>query len=188
MGWSGNINYDYKRSSTFIADETYIKVKGIKGFVWFVMDAVSRSVIGYHVSDNRGVGACILAMRMAFGKLKKLPDDFKFIADGYSAYPLAAQQFALRKDDPLKFDIAQVIGLTNNDAVTKEHRTFKQIVERLNRTFKSSYLVTPVVTTISMALITRSLYGLLITISFALIPFAVVSRRSIIFSLWIPPT
>ena len=132
-------NYDYKRSSTFIADETYIKVKGIKGFVWFVMDAVSRSVIGYRVSDNRGVGACILAMRMAFGKLKKLPDDFKFIADGYSAYPLAAQQFALRKDDPLKFDITQVIGLTNDDAVTKEHRPFKQIVERLNRTFKSSY-------------------------------------------------
>ena len=132
-------NYDYKRSSTFIADETYIKVKGVKGFVWFVMDAVSRSVIGYRVSDNRGVGACILAMRMAFGKLKKLPDDFKFIADGYSAYPLAAQQFALRKDDPLKFDITQVIGLTNDDAVTKEHRPFKQIVERLNRTFKSSY-------------------------------------------------
>ena len=56
---------------------------------------------------------------MAFGKLKKLPDNFKFIADGYSAYPLAVQQFALRKEDPLKCDITQVIGLTNDDAVTK---------------------------------------------------------------------
>lgn len=132
-------NYDYKRSDTFIADETYIKVKGIKGYIWFVMDAVSRAVIGYRISDNRGVGACILAMRMAFGKLKALPEKFRFIADGYSAYPLAAQQFALREDNPLEFDITQVIGLTNDDAVTTEFRPFKQIVERLNRTYKASY-------------------------------------------------
>ena len=32
-------------------------------------------------------------MRMAFRSLKKLPENFRFIADGYSAYPLAAQQF-----------------------------------------------------------------------------------------------
>jgi hypothetical protein len=34
-------------------------------------------------------------MRMAFKHLKELPEKFKFIADGYSAYPLAAQQFLL---------------------------------------------------------------------------------------------
>ena len=37
------------------------------------------------------------------------------------------------------FQITQVIGLTNDDAVSKEHRPFKQIVERLNRTYKASY-------------------------------------------------
>ena len=132
-------SYPYKRSNTFIADETYVKVKGIKGYIWFVLDAVSRSVLGYRVSDNRGVGACILAMRMAFGKMSKLPDDFRFVADGYSAYPLAAQQFALREEDPLEFDITQVIGLTNDDAVSAEFRPFKQIVERFNRTYKTSY-------------------------------------------------
>lgn len=135
-------NYDYKISNTMVADETYIKVKGIKGYVWFIMDAISRSILGYQVSDNRGVGPCILAMRMAFKNLKKLPEKFRFIADGYSAYPLAAQQFALRKKNPLKFDITQVIGLTNDDAVTKEFRPFKQLIERLNRTFKASYRVT----------------------------------------------
>ena len=30
------------------------------------MNAATRSIIGYQVSDNRGVGPCILAMRMAF--------------------------------------------------------------------------------------------------------------------------
>ena len=33
-------------------------------------------------------------MRMAFDKFKEFPGKaLKFIADGYSAYPLAAQQF-----------------------------------------------------------------------------------------------
>lgn len=132
-------HYDYHTSNTFVADETYIKVRGIKGYIWFIMDAFSRSVIGYQVSDNRSVSPCILAMRMAFRKIKELPHSFKFIADGYSAYPLAAQQFALRDFSPLKFDITQVIGLSNDDEVSKEFRPYKQMVERLNRTFKASY-------------------------------------------------
>lgn len=131
-------NYDYKKSEIFIADETYIKVRGVKGYIWFIMDAVSRSVIGYEVSDNRSVGPCILAMRKAFRGIKEIPKNFKFIADGYSVYPLSAQQFSL-KDKPLKFDITQVIGLANNDEVSKEYRPYKQIVERLNRTFKETY-------------------------------------------------
>ena len=132
-------NYNYPKSSVFTADETYIKVRGIKGFIWFIMDAASRSIIGYRVSDNRGVGPCILAMRQAFLHLKELPKNFKFIADGYSAYPLAAQQFDLESKGKFKFDITQVIGLTNDDEVSKKHRPYKQMIERLNRTYKMSY-------------------------------------------------
>jgi transposase-like protein/uncharacterized protein YbaR (Trm112 family) len=135
------VNYPYERSETLIGDETYIKVRGVRAFVWFVMDAASRSIIGFRVSATRAVGDCILAMRMAFGNMSELPEDFRFIADGYSAYPLAAQQFELREDNPLKFDITAVIGLTNLDAVSEMFRPYKQIVERLNRTFKASYRV-----------------------------------------------
>ena len=135
-------NYDYEPSNTMTADETYIKVRGVKGYVWFIMDAVKRSILGYQVSDNRGVGPCILAMRMALRNFKeKLPQGFKFIADGYSAYPLAAQQFFIKYGKRFKFDITQVIGLTNDDAVSKEFRPYKQLIERLNRTFKASYRV-----------------------------------------------
>jgi transposase-like protein len=133
--------FDYKPSNNLVADETYIKVKGIKGYIWFIADAITRSILGYQVSDTRAVGPCILAMRMAFSKFKEFPGKaLKFIADGYSAYPLAAQQFAIHEDK--HFDITQVIGLTNDDAVSKEFRPFKQLIERLNRTFKSSYRVT----------------------------------------------
>lgn len=134
-------NYDYQTSKVFTADETYIKVRGVKGYIWFIMDAAKRSIIGYQVSDNRGVGPCILAMRMAFRHMKELPEKFRFIADGFSAYPLAAQQFFHEFGDKFKFDITQVIGLTNDDEISKEFRPYKQMIERLNRTFKSSYRV-----------------------------------------------
>ena len=132
-------NYNYGTGNVFTADETYIKIRGVKTYIWFIMDAAKRSIIGYQVSDNRGVGPCILAMRMAFRHLKELPKNFKFIADGYSAYPLAAQQFFLELGDAFKFDITQVIGLSNDDEVSKKFRPYKQMIERLNRTYKASY-------------------------------------------------
>ncbi len=64
----------------------------------------------------------------------------KFIADGYSTYPLAAQQFKIEKGWDVS--ITQVIGLTNDDEVSKKFRPFKQLIERLNRTFKESYRIT----------------------------------------------
>jgi len=131
--------YPYEKGSAFAADETYIKVRGIKGYIWLIIDAATRAIIGYQVSDNRGVGPCIMAMRMAFQHLKELPKDFRFIADGYSAYPLAAQQFFHEFGEKFKFEITQVIGLTNDDAVSKEFRPYKQMIERLNRTYKASY-------------------------------------------------
>ena len=82
--------------------------------IWCIMDAASRSIIGCQVSDNRSVGSCILAVQMAFQHFKELPKNFKF-------------------------SITQVIGLTNDDEVSKEFRPYKQMIERLNRTYKASY-------------------------------------------------
>ncbi len=131
--------YPYEKGDVFIADETYIKIRGIKTYVWFIMSVASRSILGYQVSDTRSVGPCILAMRMAFRGISKLPKQFKFIADGYSAYPLAAMEFLRKFGNDFAFSITKVIGLTNKDAVSKEYRPFKQMVERLNRTYKASY-------------------------------------------------
>ena len=55
------------------------------------------------------------------------------------AYPLAAQQFFHEFGEKFKFEVTQVIGLTNDDAVSKEFRPYKQLIERLNRTYKASY-------------------------------------------------
>jgi len=58
------------------------------------MDALKKSILGYQISNTRDVGPCILAMRMAFSKFRKFPGKaLKFVADGYTAYKLAQQQF-----------------------------------------------------------------------------------------------
>lgn len=134
-------SYDYDPSNELVADETYVKISGVKAYVWLIMDKATRSILGYHVSTSRDVGPCVLTMRMAFDKFKEFPGRaLKFIADGYSAYPLAAQLFKLEKDWDVF--ITQVIGLTNDDAVSKKYRPFKQLIERLNRTFKETYRIT----------------------------------------------
>ena len=51
-------SYDYKPSNILSADETYIKKLGAKHYVWFIMDACKKSIIGYQVSDTRAVGPC----------------------------------------------------------------------------------------------------------------------------------
>ena len=46
-------NYDSGSSKVFTADETYIKVRGFRGYIWFIVDAAKRSIIGYryHLSE-----------------------------------------------------------------------------------------------------------------------------------------
>ena len=133
-------NFDYKPSNHFAADETYTKVKGVRHYVWFAMDALKKSILGYQISDTRDIGPCVLAMRMAFSKFKEFPGKaLKFAADGYTTYKLAQQLFA---ENGMDFNLIQVIGLTNDDPVSTEYRWLKQIIERLNRTIKFSYQVT----------------------------------------------
>ena len=83
------------------------------------MDTCKKSILGY--SDTKAADPCILAMRMAFDKFQKFPEKaLNFIANGYSTYPLAKQQFELEENK--EFNLTQVIGLTNEDAVSEEFR------------------------------------------------------------------
>ncbi len=133
-------SYDYKPTPYLAADETYVKVKGVTHYVWIIMDAIKKSILGYSVSETRTLEPCLHAMKMAFDKFSVFPGmALKFIADGYPIYKLAQVQFALEK---MAFPLTQVIGLTNDDPISKEYRWIKQIIERLNRTFKASYRVT----------------------------------------------
>lgn len=131
------LDFDYRPSNFLAADETYVKVKGINHYVWFVMDAIKKSITGFSVSSERSLAPCMLAMRRAFAKFREFPGSaLKFIADGYPIYKLAQLQFSMNGMD---FPLTEVAGLTNDDPVSTEYRWVKQVIERLNRTFKFSY-------------------------------------------------
>jgi hypothetical protein len=45
--------YHYEKRDVFTADEIYIKIRGIKTYVWLIMNIATRSILGYQVSDHR---------------------------------------------------------------------------------------------------------------------------------------
>lgn len=135
-------NYNYSLSSTITGDETYIKVLGKNHYVFFFSDPIKKTITSYRIFENRdALNACIsiyntmVKYRDTNGSLR-LPKDMTFITDGNPIYN-AAQLFF--QQHSLNFDLVQVIGVSNKDKVSKENRPYKQIEERLNRTFKQNY-------------------------------------------------
>ncbi len=133
-------HYPYELSDQFCGDETYIRIKGKWNYLIFFFDAINKIILSDHVSAHRDTDAAIEALREALVKINlEERENINFIVDGNPIYLLAQQYFA--KHD-IKFDITQVIGLTNEDEVSQEYRWLKQTIERLNRSFKSDYRVT----------------------------------------------
>lgn len=129
-------NYPYELSDSFCSDETYIKVYGKWQYIFFFFDAVKKIILSYHVSPNRDTPSAIKAINDVLTKMDTIPDNLNFVVDGNPIYLLAKHYFY---QQGINFDITQVIGLTNDDPVSKKNRPLKQIIERLNRTFKKSY-------------------------------------------------
>jgi putative transposase len=125
-------------------DETYIKVCGQHGYVFFFISAVRRTITAYHVADSRGTLPATIAMREATRTAR--PDQMiVLITDGNPAYPdgihfLNAQRLASQTatETPANQLLThhKVIGLQNLDSESEEFRPYKQLIERLNRTYK----------------------------------------------------
>jgi Transposase and inactivated derivatives len=132
-------HYPYELSGHYCGDETYLRVNGHWHYLFFFFDTVKKIILSYPVSANRDTLTAIKAIDSVLTKMKKIPEDLTFIVDGNPIYLLAQQFFAQHE---VAFDIKQVIGLTNEDPVTAEYRPLKQVIERLNRTFKGNYRAT----------------------------------------------
>ncbi|WP_229733711.1 DDE-type integrase/transposase/recombinase, partial [Compostibacillus humi] len=132
-------NYPYELSNSFCGDETYIRVKGRWHYLFFFFDAVKKIILSYPVSPNRDTLSAIKALDQVLQKFKEIPENLTFVVDGNPIYILAQHYFA---QHDIHFDIHKVIGLTNDDPVSTEYRPLKQIIERLNRSFKGNYRAT----------------------------------------------
>ncbi|WP_153017539.1 DDE-type integrase/transposase/recombinase, partial [Heyndrickxia sporothermodurans] len=129
-------HYPYELSDQFCGDETYIRVNGKWHYLFFFFDAVKKIVLSYRVSPNRDTASAIQAINDVLLKMEEIPENLTFVVDGNPIY-LLAQHFFAQND--ISFDVKQVIGLTNEDPISTEYRPLKQIIERLNRTFKGNY-------------------------------------------------
>jgi transposase-like protein len=130
-----SFNLKHKGSIDPVAagDETYIKVLGKHHYVFFFISSQSLKITAYHVADNRGTLPAIIAMKEAL-RTAAADLDVILVTDGNPSYPAGIHYLNAQADPPIQHK--KVIGLQNLDAESTEWRALKQLIERLNRTFK----------------------------------------------------
>jgi transposase-like protein len=122
--------------SQIIGDETYIRITDQWGYTWFVIGAQSKAVWAFNISDNRGVLPALSILTKVMENLpENTPSSIEFIADGNPSYDAAILAFNTKNDDK-SIKRLKVIGLSNDDDESKQYRPLKQLIERLNRTYK----------------------------------------------------
>jgi len=131
-----NENYKYDLSDHITMDETYIKVSARTNYVFFASDTIKKIITSYRIFSNRNTKNAITSIYGTIKKYKVIPENLTFITDGNPIYN-AAQVFFTLND--IKFDLHQVIGISNKDETSALYRPYKQAEERLNRTYKQNY-------------------------------------------------
>jgi transposase-like protein len=116
-------------------DETYIKIAGKNAFVFLFISAKNHKITAYQVADNRETLPATIAMNEAI-RTADPNQKLTLITDGNPSYTSAVMFLNEHRDKDRQITLKQVIGLQNLDEISTEFRPFKQIIERLNRTFK----------------------------------------------------
>ncbi len=131
-----NLRYKAPVGRTAVGDETYIRVSGKHQFAFLFLDPDSHQITAYHVAAERDTLAATVSMNEA---ARTLPEDqaLHFITDGNPAYVAALHHLnAQCPDTQPRHTLSQVLGLENLDDISTQYRPFKQLIERLNRTYK----------------------------------------------------
>ena len=129
-----NLKYKGDIDNLNAGDETYIKVKGVWHYAWFFICSISKKISAYHFSDNRGEKAAITTM-LETVRTAKQDQDITMVTDGNPSYQ-AGLHFINKQNKQLSLSLKKVIGLQNLDDESEQYRAYKQMIERLNRTYK----------------------------------------------------
>lgn len=128
--------YPYKLSHTLCGDETYIKVRGKNHYVFFWSDPVTKIITSYTIYRVRDTECACKSIYECLCHYQEIPEDLTLITDGNPIYNGAQVFFDI---NGIRFDLHQVIGVKNLDEESQKYRPYKQIEERLNRTYKQNY-------------------------------------------------
>jgi len=117
-----------------VGDEVYSKVAGNNWYTFLFLSPLRRKITSYHCSPDRNEQAATTALREAIRTVPKNIPQVTVVTDGLSSYVPAAQY--LNRTENVNLLHKQVIGLQNLDTVSEKYRPFKEMIERLNRTFR----------------------------------------------------
>ena len=69
-------------SDEWHADETVVKIAGVKHYIWYIIDSETRFVIGFHLSPHRDSPQAV----SLFSEVVQLGKPSAIVSDRYSAY------------------------------------------------------------------------------------------------------
>ena len=122
------------------ADETYIKVEGYTRYTWLILEQQHRAICGYNLSDTRGTEPALALLNSCYGPPESPKCDAgELVTDGLPSYDSAVVAYntaAIKAAGEAVITKHTVIGLQDLDPESEAYREFKQLVERLNRTYK----------------------------------------------------
>ncbi|MDP8235660.1 MAG: DDE-type integrase/transposase/recombinase [Candidatus Erginobacter occultus] len=125
---------------TCAADETYIKVEGDTHYTWFIISQIRRAICGYNVSDSRDIEPALALLSNCYGSPQSPKcESGDLVTDGLPSYDSAVVAYNVKARQSSGQSLLTkhtVIGLKNLDPESETYRVFKQLIERLNRTYK----------------------------------------------------
>jgi transposase-like protein len=103
--------------------------------VFFFISSKSLKITAYHVADTRETLPAIIAMREAI-RTADPTQALLLVTDGNPSYPAGIHFLNAERTKNPSLQHRKVIGLQNLDTESETYRPYKQLIERLNRTFK----------------------------------------------------
>ena len=130
-----NLKNKTKPDPMVAGDETYLKLSGEQFYTWFAINSTSKSISAYHLSNSRETKHAITTIKETIRTADE-NQEITFVSDGNPSYLAAVKYLGLELDEEPQLELKNVVGLENKDEESEEYRKYKQIIERLNRTYK----------------------------------------------------
>jgi len=133
-----NLTHKGPSDALCAGDEVYIKVNANRAYTFLFLGAESHKITSYHVAPKRDTHNATIAMNEI---ARTAPDQrtTHLVFDGLGAYPAGVHFLNAKRQQenlPPAFSFTQVLGLENRDDLSAQWRPFKQLIERLNRTYR----------------------------------------------------
>lgn len=131
-----NLQFKGPVDDTCAGDETYIRILGTWAYVFLFISSKNLALCAYHLAHSRETKPAIIAISEAI-RTTEPQQEITIIFDGNPSYPAGIHFLNEKRPQDLpRIQHHAVIGLQNLNQQSETYRSFKQLIERLNRTFK----------------------------------------------------